>query len=343
MNLVVISYSHHGFTMGKFARNLGHEIVGVFDDEDEPRKQMVQEFNCPGYELIGTCLDQTQPDAVLVAGKHIEIPGYLQACVERRIPYLVDKPFADCASRLRPIAEESDKQGIHSFLTLPNRASRVNQIVEEMIADGTFGELVLYSCRLNNGSPNRYDPTPSYWLNDSKISGGGCWAVESAHGIDTFLQFAGQQSISVVGAVISNVVHQRNIEDLGVGMFRTTNGITGIVESGYTTPADHHGDHFERFIGTKAQVFQLHDRERKEYIEVRTSSGVEFFEELSHEERFQNVIENGLQSIQKRRKNGLSIMDAVNILEIQDAVYDFARKSKLTNGPYELNSPANPL
>ena len=61
--------------------------------------------------------------------------------------------------------------------------------------------------------------------------------------------------ISVVGAVMSNAMYSRGVEDSGVGVLRTDDGITGIVESGYTYPAGtRSGDHFFRFVGTKASV-----------------------------------------------------------------------------------------
>ena len=123
MKLAVLSYSHHGRSMAHTAKGLGHEIIGVMDSESKPRQQLSDDFQCPGFETAAECLDTSKPDAVLVAGKHIEMGDHVQACVDRRIPYLLDKPFADCADRLRPAAEASEKHGVFSALVLPNRAS----------------------------------------------------------------------------------------------------------------------------------------------------------------------------------------------------------------------------
>jgi len=105
MRMVVLSYSHHGRSMARTAHALGHEIVGVMDGEKAPRQQLAEDFQCPGFATASECLDASKPDAALVAGKHIEMPSHVQACVDLRIPYLLDKPFADCADRLRPAAE----------------------------------------------------------------------------------------------------------------------------------------------------------------------------------------------------------------------------------------------
>lgn len=337
MKLALLSYSHHGRGIARTARGLGHEIVGVADNEPDPREQLIEAFDCQGYETSAACLDACQPDAVLVSGKHVEIPDHIRACVDRRMPYLVDKPFADCANRLLPVAEASVKHGVPSALTLPNRAARVVQTVERMLADGSLGDVVLFSSRLCNGSPGRYDPTPSHWHNDPRVSGGGCWATEAAHGIDTFLQFCGDSPFQVVGSVLSNALHEREVEDNAIGMLRTEAGVTGIIETGYTFPSGGwSGDHFFRFIGTKASVFEFYNEDHKHIISIHTSDGVTFAEDLDHGDRMRNIIAAGLDALEHGRTFDPDITQAVRILEVQDAVYEHARRSTLTNGPHPM-------
>ena len=337
MKLAVLSYSHHGRSMARTAQALGHEIAGVMDAEHSPREQLANDFQSPAFDYAGNCLDATKPDAALIAGKHTEMPSHVQACVDRRIPYLLDKPFADSADRLRPAAKASEKHGVLSALVLPNRASKIVRVVKEMLEDGSLGELVLYNSRLNNGPPSRYDPTPSYWHNDPSISGGGCWAVESAHGIDTFLQFVGNQEITVVGGVMSNAMYSRGVEDSGIGVLRTANGITGIIESGYTYPSGKRGgDHFFRFIGTKASVFEQYGKNGEPLIEVHTTEGVQFSEDIPHGARIRGIMEKAFDAIRDGSTFEPSIVDAIRILEIQDAVYAHARQSVTTHGPHPM-------
>ena len=340
MRIAILSYSHHGRGIGGVVRDLGHEIAGVMDPEGGPRRQLAEYFDCVGYATAGACLDAVQPDAALVAGKHVEMPDHIMACVERRIPYLLDKPFADCADRLRPVAEASHKHDVFSALTLPNRQSRIVATIEELIARDELGEISLYGSRLNNGPPSRYDPTPSYWHNDPGISGGGCWATEASHGIDTFLQFAGPGQVTVVGAVLSNALHQREVEDIAIGLLRGENGITGVVESGYCYPAGvRGGDHFFRFVGTRASVFALYGQQGEPLIEVHTAEGVAIREELSHGERMQRVVAAALEALEKRADFAADIWQAVRILEVQDAVFEFARAHHHAAGPYPLGAP----
>ena len=340
MRLVALSYSHHGRGIAGTVRDLGHEVVAVMDPEPKPREQLQQQFDCPGYAAAGACLDAAQPDAAIVCGKHVAIPGYVQACVERRIPYLLDKPFADCAARLCPAAEATMAHAIPHALTLPNRGSLLIERVEQMVADGSFGELILYSSRLNNGPPTRYDPTPSYWLNVPDQSGGGSWIVEASHGIDTFLQFAGTGPVTVLGGVLSNLMHRREVEDTAVGIIRAESGITGIIESGFNYPSGTRaGDHFFRFIGSKASVFERYGDHGEPLIEVHTSDGVAITPDIGHGERMRRVVERGLEAIAGGRIGVPDVMQAVRVLEVQDAVYEPARATAAAAGPFPLGAP----
>ncbi len=340
MRIALLSYSHHGRGMATTTRDLGHEIVAVMDAEQGPRQQLADEFNCPAYSSAGECLDASRPDAALVAGKHNEMPQHVLACAQRDIPFLLDKPFADCAARIRPAAGLCAERGVFSAMTLPNRATYLVALVQQMIDDGSFGDLVLYNSRLNNGPPSRYDPTPSAWHNDPAISGGGCWATEAAHGIDTFLQFVGDRPVSVVGGVISNTMYARTIEDVAVGVLRTDDGITGIVESGYSYPSGaRSGDHSFRFVGTKATILQRYNQQGEPGVEVHTTQGVSFHPDSGYGSLMREMIRRALAAIAEGRSFKPDITDAVRILEVQDAVYAHARANPITNGPHPLGPP----
>ena len=134
---------------------------------------------------------------------------------------------------------------------------------------------------------------------------------------------------------MSNATHGRTVEDIGLGMLRTEGGVTGVIESGYAYPSGvRNGDHFFRVIGTRAMIFQQYGKEGEPLIEVHTTEGVQFSEDLSHGERMKTVVDQALTALAAGRSFTPNIDQAVRILEIQDAVYDRARRNPLTNGPH---------
>jgi predicted dehydrogenase len=342
MRAVIISYSHHGANLGRAAQSLGHVIVGAFDPSEEARERLGREFHCPVYSDLDVCLTAVNPDVALVAGRHVEMPGYVGCCVQHRIPYLIDKPFADCAARLRPAVEASVRQRVFSALILPNRKKRFTAVVNRMLADGTLGTLTLFASRLNNGPPTRYDGTPSAWHNDPAVSGGGCWVVEAAHGLDLLREFVGPSRLHVVGAVLSNTLHRRPIEDSALGLFRSETGVTGVIETGYTYPPGlHHGDHQLRAVGSKATVLWRNEASGPGWVEIHTMAGIDRLEEVANATLFRDMVADALDALVMGVRPAATIQTALQILEIQDAVLDFARRGVFTNGPYPMASPAS--
>ena len=86
MRAVVLSYSHHGFGMGRTAVQLGHELVGAFDPLESERTTMAETFGCPVFDTAAECLEAVKPDVALVSGRHTLAPSYLQACVDAGVP-----------------------------------------------------------------------------------------------------------------------------------------------------------------------------------------------------------------------------------------------------------------
>ena len=116
--------------------------------------------------------------------------------------------------------------------------------------------------------------------------------------------------------------------------------VTGIVESGYSYPSGvRAGDHFFRFIGTKASVFERYDKHGTPIIEVHTEQGIDFQEGNGHGQSRPAEIARALAAIEAGNSFAPTIGDALRILEVQDAVYAFARANPNSNGPHPLGPP----
>ena len=106
---------------------------------------------------------------------------------------------------------------------------------------------------------------------------------------------------------------------------------------GITYPsATRGGDHFFRFVGTKASVFEQYGRNSEPLIEVHTTEGVQISEDISHGARTQGVMGKAFDAIRDGGTFEPTVVDAVRILEIQDAVYAHARQGVITHGPHPM-------
>ena len=97
-------------------------------------------------------------------------------------------------------------------------------------------------------------------------------------------------------------------------------------------------NHFFRFVGTKASVFEQYGRNGEPLIEVHTTEGVQSSEDISHGERMRGVMGTALDAIRDGGTFEPTVVDAVRILEIQDAVYAQARQGVTTHGPHPMGT-----
>ena len=341
MRAVVLSYSHHGFGMGRTAVQLGHELAGAFDPLESERSTMAETFGCPVFDTAAECLETAKPDIALVSGRHTLAPSYLRACVDAGVPCLFDKPWADCADRLRPAVDAAEATGLWGALTLPTRELKVFDVIGQSIADGTLGDLAHFHSRLSTSKPTRYDNMPSAWHNDPSISGGGCWAVECQHGIDIMLDAMGGQPVRAVAGVISNAMFQRPFEDYAAGLFRAADGSTGLVECSYAYPlGDHAGEYVIRAVGANAIILGQYTADLVGQVQVHTSRGVRVYDETPRADMMASIMGRSIQALANGDPPPIPLRQAVRILELQDGVYDLARQSSATNGPHLMATPA---
>ncbi len=341
MRAVVLSYSHHGFGMGREARAQGHEIAGAFDPLESERAAMAEAWGCPVFADAAECLAAVRPDVALVSGRHTQAPAYLHACVDARVPYLYDKPWADCAARLRPAAQASEAAGLFGALTLPTRELSVFDVLRRLRADGAFGRLVHFHSRLSTSTPARYDGKPSAWHNDPSVSGGGCWAVECQHGIDVMLEAVGGQPVDAVAGVLSNALFERPFEDYAAGLFRTADGATALIECSYAYPlGETAGEYVIRAVGAGATVVGLMNAAGQPEVQVHTSAGIQRIAEPPRRTLMGAIMRRSLAALAQGGPPPIPIRQAVRILELQDAVYDLARRTPATNGPHPMAAPA---
>ncbi len=156
------------------------EIVAICDITIERAKAAAEKFNIPHYfgsvdeMLAGVELDavdictwndghKTCTIAAARAGKHV--------CCE--------KPMAASLADAKEMYEEVKKAGVKFMLAVPNRWTRENEVIREMVDAGEFGDVYLARAHYI-----RRRGTPTGWFTDKKHSGGGPVIDIGVHCID---------------------------------------------------------------------------------------------------------------------------------------------------------------
>ena len=84
-----------------------------------------------------------------------------------------------------------------------------------------------------------------------------------------------------------------------------------------------------------------YNEDHEHIIGIHTEDCVRFEKDIDHGPRMEAIIEAGLAAIETGNTFDPDVTQAVRILEVQDAVYEHARRSKLTNGPHPMGKPAD--
>ena len=206
-----------------------HEVVGV-SDEDPARVQ-------PLGELWGVPVDADWrgllelPDVELayVFSPHDQMAEVCRALVERRIPFVVEKPLGTSLKQLQQVRRAAAEAGVPATVPLIQRGGPVDSWLAKA------GRPVYQRLSFIAGPPERYDRNGNPWMLDPGRAGGGCLANLGPHFVDLFLQRS-VHTTADVAARLSSTLHTQPVEDHATVVLTTPDGREAIVEVGYAFP-----------------------------------------------------------------------------------------------------------
>lgn len=136
-------------------------------------------------------LDEVRPNAVHVCTPHdLHVP-MTEACVDRGIPVLSEKPAGVSAEDCRPLAEKIRRTGAVAGICFQNRFNSFVLEADELIASGRAGRL------LGGTAQVWWDRTGGYysespWRGSLKREGVGVLCNQSIHTLDLVRRYFGE-------------------------------------------------------------------------------------------------------------------------------------------------------
>jgi predicted dehydrogenase len=171
------------------------------------------------------------PDVELayVFGAHDRMAEICRALIERRIPFVVEKPLGTSLDQLQEVRRAAEEAGVPATVPLIQRGGPADSWLAKA------GRPVYQRFSFVAGPPERYDRNGNPWMLEPKRAGGGCLANLGPHFVDLFLQRSANTTADVV-ARLSSTLHARTIEDHATLVLTTPDDREAIVEVGYTFP-----------------------------------------------------------------------------------------------------------
>lgn len=210
---------------------LRHDVVGISDADPGAVAGLAALWSAP-VSASWRDVVAAHPDAEVayVFLPHDEMREACLALIDRRIPFVVEKPAGISLAELVEIRTAAEAADVPTAVPLVQRGGPVDRWLERA------GRAVYESTRFIAGPPERYLSSGSPWMLEADRAGGGCMVNLAPHFVDLFLRSAQATSASVTAAV-SSALHQREIEDFATLTMTTPDGRIATIETGYAFPS----------------------------------------------------------------------------------------------------------
>jgi len=219
---------HH---MQRIAQVEGAEVAAICDVQEERARQSGSTYGCPVFTDWRQMLNDQPLEGVYIAVPPHAHEGQEQACAEKGIGMMIEKPIANSLATAREIEEVIDRSGVPNGVGYHWRYYKQVDQAREMID--------VRSLALINGYWCGNFPGVAWWRR--KDQSGGQFVEQTTHIVDLARYLVGE--ISEVNALFANStmtdVEAFDIWDAGVVTVRFESGLPGAFMNTCALPCNH--------------------------------------------------------------------------------------------------------
>jgi predicted dehydrogenase len=293
-------------------------LVAVQDSDGAlARKRAAEVGNPQVFSDYVRMLEETKPDFVMALGRHRQMARIAHDLLDRRVPFLMEKPMGISADEVQSVAEKAARTGVYAAVPLSQRYQPFAIRARELLAAGRFGPLSHIYVRVNRPGPARYPAWDSGWMLDPAEAGGGCLRNLGPHGLDIFLHLTGEDA-RVTGAQISYRAHGQRVEDYASVLLRSSTGVLGTVEVGNGFPRV--GTDGEWKIAGRDAILTVKDNVMK----LATAEGDEVTPGTEIEAPYYTTIRDALDCWQRGAPPPVGVADCARAVRLIDQAYALA-------------------
>jgi len=293
-------------------------LVAVQDSDGAlVRKRAAEVGNPQVFTDYVRMLEDTKPDFVMALGRHRQMARIAHDLLDRRVPFLMEKPMGISADEVQSVAEKATRTGVYAAVPLSQRYQPFAIRARELLAAGRFGPLSHIYVRVNRPGPARYPAWDSGWMLDPAEAGGGCLRNLGPHGLDIFLHLTGEDA-HVTGAQISRRAHNLLVEDYASVLLRSSSGVLGTVEVGNGFPRV--GTDGEWKIAGRDAILTVKDNVMK----LATAEGDEVTPGTEIEAPYYTTIRDALDCWQRGAPPPVGVADCARAVRLIDQAYALA-------------------
>jgi len=215
------------------------EVVAVTASSQAKADQFAAKFtNMKAYGEAEHMLEQHQLDAVYICTPPFVHGNFEQQCIERGIPFLVEKPLSCDAELPKTLLEQIEAKGLITSVGYHFRYMDGTNKAKELLADRQLAMALGYWM---GGAPNN-----SWWRRQERS--GGQFVEQTTHIVDLLRYLAGDV-VEVYAASSAGILTSQdpnaNVADAATVTLKLANGMVATISNTCILPAgDHVGLHF---------------------------------------------------------------------------------------------------
>ena len=303
----------------------GIEVVAVSDPEHVKGQAIAARFGSSLYSSSYELLDREQIDFAFAFGRHSEMPALAEALIARKIPFALEKPCGVSMAQVSRLRKLADEGKVYCAVPFIFRMSDLLSAIES-IEGGIPSKFNYMSIRFIVGAPDRYAAAGAGWALDPAFSGGGSTINVATHFIDLFRLVTGKEVVRVL-AIMNSRTHKGAVEDYSLLTMQTDDGVTGLVETGYSFPST--ADEQREFSFTFSSD-RMYAKSGPDRIEIRDrndpAAGTRSLRlRLETDVYYPLFVKRVLAEYHTGVKPIASLRDAEAMMQVMDAAYASAR------------------
>jgi predicted dehydrogenase len=315
---------HTGVALGAL-QEAGCRLAAVWDEDPKAAARAAKGRAAdPGtkvYRDWREMLEKEQLDIVAEAGMDSQRGAIIQACAERKIHVLCEKPMAFTLDELAAVRRAVEKSGIHLSMLLTMRFEPAYRLMRAQIAAGVIGKVCQAAMQKSYKLGNR----PAWQRDRATFSG--IIPFIGIHALDLIRWTTGREFTNAM-AFQGNTGHpdMRDMEDNACIALRLDNGGSASARLDYCRPAaaPTHGDDRLRVAGDKGVIESFEAGKRVTLITEKEGP-----RELPLPEPGKQFV-NFVQSIRARDKCEAPAADCFRITEVVLKIRDAAKRGEMT-------------
>ncbi len=299
-------------------KELGVEIVGLYDKDINVANQMSEKFDIPIFSSPEQLIE-TKCDISLICSENIYHKEYTLLSAKNKVHVIVEKPIATTIEDANEMIKACKDNNVELMICFPVRYATPIIEAKKAIDNGDIGKIEAIVAT-NHGQ------MPGGWFVDEKLSGGGSVIDHTVHAAD-IINWILKPKVKTVESSISTQLHDMKTDDSGLLLMEFEDKTICSIDTSWNRPKGYPqwGDLIIDFIGDKGSI----------HVDAFVESGIIYGNENEKARSYFfgnnmdfEMMKDFIQKINNKEKSPVTGEDGKFALDIALKAYEFSKNNK---------------